>query len=143
VWPSSCPIISNGYNLRWTGKFAFLTGFFALGTLVMLLGVWGTQARIAGAVIAPGLVKVESNRQVIQHVDGGVIGAINVRNGDHVEIGQVLLRLDDTDIRSELAIIEQQIVETSSRIARLRAERDGRASQVQAAHSGTCTMRPP
>lgn len=118
------------YNPRWTGKFAFVTGFLALGTLVLLLGVWGTQARIAGAVIAPGLVKVESNRQVIQHVDGGVIGAINVRNGDHVEIGQVLLRLDDTDVRSELAIIEQQLVETNSRIARLRAERDGATTFV-------------
>lgn len=117
--------MSDRYNLRWGGRFAFLTGFIALGLLVGLLGVWGTQTRIAGAVIAPGLIKVESNRQVIQHADGGIVGAIYARNGDTVEVGQVLLRLDDTDVRSELAIIEQQLLEVTARIARLKAERDG------------------
>ncbi len=114
-------------GIRWGGRFAFLTGFIALGLLVALLGVWGTQTRIAGAVIAPGLIKVESNRQVIQHPDGGVVGAIYARNGDFVEAGQALLRLDDTDVRSELTIIEQQLLEITARIARLRAERDGAA----------------
>lgn len=117
--------MSDQYNLRWGGRFAFLTGFFALALLVGLLGVWGTQTKIAGAVIAPGLIKVESNRQVIQHVDGGIVGSIHARNGDTVKVGQVLLRLDDTDVRSELAIIEQQLLEATARIARLRAERDG------------------
>lgn len=120
--------MSDKYNLRWGGRFAFMTGFVALAMLVGLLGVWGTQTRIAGAVIAPGLIKVESNRQVIQHSDGGIVGAIHVRNGDYVDVGQVLLRLDDTDVRAELAIIEQQLVEVTARIARLRAERDGATS---------------
>jgi HlyD family type I secretion membrane fusion protein len=117
--------MSDRYNLRWGGRFAFLTGFVALGLLVGVLGIWGTQARIAGAVIAPGLIKVESNRQIIQHADGGVVGAIYARNGDYVEAGQILLRLDGTDVRSELAIIEQQLLEATARIARLRAESDG------------------
>ena len=112
------------FNLRWGGRFAFLTGLAALCLLFLLLGFWGTQARISGAVIAPGQIKVENNRQVIQHPDGGIVGAIRARNGDLVEAGQVLLVLDDTDIRSELAIIEQQFVETQARIARLKAERD-------------------
>lgn len=120
--------MSDRYNLRWGGRFAFMTGFAALALLVGLLGVWGTQTRIAGAVIAPGLIKVESNRQVIQHPDGGIVGAIHARNGDYVDVGQVLLRLDDTDVRAELAIIEQQLVEVTARIARLRAERDGATS---------------
>lgn len=117
--------MSGGYSHRWRGRFAFLTGFVALIMLIGLLGVWGTQTKIAGAVIATGLIKVENNRQVVQHADGGIVGFIYARNGDRVEAGQTLLRLDDTDIRSELAIIEQQIVEKSARIARLRAERDG------------------
>ena len=120
--------MSDRYNLRWGGRFAFMTGFVALALLVALLDVWGTQTRIAGAVIAPGLIKVESNRQVIQHPDGGIVGAIHARNGDYVDVGQVLLRLDDTDVRAELAIIEQQLVEATARIARLRAERDGATS---------------
>lgn len=120
--------MNDRYNLRWGGRFAFMTGFLALASLVGLLGVWGTQTRIAGAVIAPGLIKVESNRQVIQHSDGGIVGAIHARNGDYVDVGQVLLRLDDTDVRAELAIIEQQLVEVTARVARLRAERDGTTS---------------
>jgi len=119
--------MSDRYSLRWGGRFAFMTGFVALALLVGLLGIWGTQTRIAGAVIAPGLIKVESNRQVIQHPDGGIVGSIQARNGDYVNIGQILLRLDDTDVKAELAIIEQQMVETTARIARLRAERDSAA----------------
>lgn len=115
------------HKLRWGGRFAFLTGFIALGLLGGLLGVWGTQTRIAGAVIAPGLIKVESNRQVIQHPDGGIVGAIYARNGNYVEAGQALLRLNDTDVRAELVIVEQQLLETTARIARLKAERDDAA----------------
>ena len=110
---------------RWQGRFAFLLGFVALLLLGGLLAIWGTQARIAGAVIAPGLVKVEGNRQVVQHPDGGIVGAIYVRNGDYVEAGQVVLRFDDADVRSELSIIENQLLEVVARIGRLRAERDG------------------
>lgn len=110
---------------RWNGRFAFLTGFLSLILLVALLGVWGTQARISGAVIAPGFIKVESNRQVVQHPDGGIVGDIVVRNGDTVEAGDVLIRLDDTDVGADLTIIETQLVETVARIARLKAERDG------------------
>tara|TARA_B110000090_G_C13277447_1_gene406685 strand:- start:45 stop:728 length:684 start_codon:yes stop_codon:yes gene_type:complete len=112
------------YNLRWRGRFAFYTGFLALGLLISLLGVWGTQAKIAGAVIAPGLIKVESSRQVVQHADGGIVTTIYVRDGDYVEAGQTLLQLDDTDIRSELMVTEQQLVDTTARIARLKAERN-------------------
>ena len=111
---------------RWNGWFAFIIGLIAICILVGLLGVWGMQSRIAGAVIAPGVIKVESNRQVIQHPDGGIVSEIFVRNGDVVQAGEVLLRLDETDIRSELAIIEQQLVELIARIARLKAERDSK-----------------
>ena len=110
---------------RWTGKLAFLLGITTLFALVGLLGVWGTQASISGAVIASGLIKVENNRQVIQHPNGGIVGDILVRNGDLVAVDDILIRLDDTDVQADLTIIETQLVETLARVARLKAERDG------------------
>ncbi|MBK5932517.1 HlyD family type I secretion periplasmic adaptor subunit, partial [Rhodovulum imhoffii] len=91
-------------------------------------GVWSVQARIAGAIIAPGMVQVESNRQVVQHPQGGVVGEILARDGDTVEGGEVLLRLDTSLLKSELAIVETQLYEVMARKARLEAERDGRSA---------------
>jgi HlyD family secretion protein len=80
-------------------------------------------------VIAPAKLQVESNRQVIQHPDGGVVREILVRNGDRVEAGEVLLRLDGRRLQSELAILEGQLRGLAARRARLIAER-GDASSV-------------
>jgi HlyD family type I secretion membrane fusion protein len=100
-------------------------GFAALALLIGVLGVWSVKARIAGAVIASGMIQLENNRQVVQHPQGGVVGEILVKNGDTVVAGQVLLRLDDTNLRSELTIVEGQLFEIHARKARLEAERDG------------------
>lgn len=100
-------------------------GFVALAVLVGVLGVWSVQARIAGAVIASGMIEVESNRQVIQHPQGGVVGDILAKDGDAVKAGDVVLRLDTTMQKSELAIVEGQLAEIQVRKARLGAERDG------------------
>jgi len=70
------------------------------------------------------MIQVESNRQIVQHPQGGVVGALSVRDGDHVNAGDVVLRLDDTLLRSELAIITAQLNETRARKGRLSAERD-------------------
>ncbi len=98
-----------------------------LATLLLLggIGYWSVRTQIAGAVIANGMIVVENNRQVVQHAQGGVVGVINVRDGDHVVAGGLLLTLDDTLLNSELAIIELQLVEIQARRARLEAERDG------------------
>jgi multidrug efflux pump subunit AcrA (membrane-fusion protein) len=56
------------------------------------LGAWSVGTEIAGAVVAPGVVEVQSERQVIQHPDGGVVGEILARDGDSVTAGDVLLR---------------------------------------------------
>lgn len=109
----------------WSARIPMAAGLLALLVLVGGFGVWSVQARIAGAVVAPGRIEVESNRQVIQHPQGGVVGAINVKDGDQVKAGQVLLRLDGSRTRSELAIVEGQLRELAARRARLRAERDG------------------
>ncbi|WP_300038754.1 HlyD family type I secretion periplasmic adaptor subunit [uncultured Roseobacter sp.] len=100
-------------------------GVLALVILVGVIGAWSVQARISGAVIASGMIEVQSNRQVLQHPQGGVVGELLVRNGDAVRAGDVVLRFDDTQLRSELAVVEGQLFEVQARMARLVAERDG------------------
>lgn len=110
---------------RWPAYRPVALGLVTLMLLVGVLGVWSVSTRIAGAVIAQGMVQLESNRQVIQHPQGGVVGEIFVRDGDSVDAGDVLLRLDETFTRSELVILDGQLDELRSRQARFRAERDG------------------
>ncbi|MFV2051380.1 HlyD family type I secretion periplasmic adaptor subunit [Aliiroseovarius sp. YM-037] len=109
----------------WRGGIPLYTGFLAILVLVGGLGVWGVRANIAGAVVTSGMIEVESNRQVIQHPDGGVVGEIFVKDGDVVEAGDVLIVLDGTRLQSELTIVNGQLQEIAARQARLEAERDG------------------
>ena len=92
--------------------------------LIVGIGGWTATANLGGAVIAGGSVVVERNVKKIQHGYGGIVSEITVKNGDRVAAGDVLLRLDPTQLRAELGIIEAQIVELTSRSSRLRAERD-------------------
>ncbi|MEL7256483.1 MAG: biotin/lipoyl-binding protein, partial [Pseudomonadota bacterium] len=108
---------------RWKVGFPAMIGFLALTLLVGGLGLWSTQTKLAGAVVASGVIEVETNRQVVQHPDGGVVGQINVRDGDIVEAGALLLQFDGTFLSSELAIVEGQLFELFARKARLNAER--------------------
>jgi HlyD family secretion protein len=101
-------------------------GFGAIALLVGGIGVWSVATNISGAVVARGTVKVESERQVIQHPDGGVVGKILAYNGDRVHAGDILVRFDDTFLKSELSIVQSQLMEIAARKARLEAERDGR-----------------
>ncbi len=112
-------------GVRTSARLPVLLGSAAIVLLLGGVGAWSVGTEIAGAVVAPGRVKVESERQVVQHPDGGVVGEIIAREGDHVDAGDVLLRLDGTFQRSELAIVERQLAEIFARAARLRAERDG------------------
>ncbi|SIO59987.1 HlyD family secretion protein [Rhodovulum sp. ES.010] len=108
-----------------SARLPLVVGAVAILLLVGGLGVWSIATNIAGAVVATGTVKVESERQVVQHPDGGVVGEILAKDGDEVKAGDVLLRLDGTFLRSELAIVERQLFEIEVRKARLMAERDG------------------
>jgi HlyD family secretion protein len=93
--------------------------------LVAGFGGWAITARITGAVIAPGRIEVEQNRQVVQHIDGGVLREILVSEGDTATKGRVLVRLDPDDLTAQLAIVEGQLFEVLARRARYEAERDG------------------
>lgn len=120
--PAAAPAVPN-----WSARGPLLTGIIALLLLLGGVGIWSVRTSISGAVVASGMIQVESNRQVIQHPDGGVVSEIMVRDGDAVQPGDILLRLDGTRIASELAVVNGQIQEIAARQARLLAERDGLA----------------
>lgn len=108
----------------WSFRPFVLLGYATLALLVLGLGGWGVMARISGAVIAPGTVEVEGNRQVVQHPVGGVVTEILARDGDPVAEGEVLLRLEGDATRSEFRIVEGQFFELVARQDRLEAQRD-------------------
>jgi HlyD family secretion protein len=100
-------------------------GAIGMAILVVGLGGWAATTRFAGAVIASGQVVVDSNVKKVQHPTGGVIGELRVREGDRVKAGDVLVRLDQTVTKANLAIVAMAVDEQSARMARLEAERDG------------------
>ncbi len=105
-----------------------LVGFVLAVALIGGVGGWAVTAQLSGAVIASGQIVVEAKVQTIQHRDGGIVSAIAVKEGDEVAKGQLLIRLDDAQTRSELAIVRAQLMELEVKRARLLAERDGRAA---------------
>lgn len=109
----------------WRITLPAFVGFFALFILVGILGVWSVSAQLAGAIVSSGVIEVQTNRQIIQHPDGGVVGEIFVRDGDVVKAGDLVVRFDDTFLASELALVEGQFFELLARKLRLESERDG------------------
>lgn len=97
--------------------------------VVMLLaggiGGWGATVPISGALIAPGQVVVESNVKKVQHPTGGVVGEVRVRDGDVVKAGDIVVRLDETVVRANLAIVNKTLYGLWARQARLEAEQRG------------------
>jgi HlyD family secretion protein len=102
-----------------------IAGLASAGFVCFGIGGWATFTKISGAVIGSGQIVVESDVKKVQHPTGGVVGELLVRNGDHVEAGQVVLRLDETVTRANLAVLQTQIDELLARRARNEAERDG------------------
>ncbi len=90
--------------------------------LVGGVGGWASTTDIAGAVIAQGLLVVDSSVKKVQHPTGGVVGEVRVRDGDRVKAGDILVRLDDTQTRANLAIIAKGLDEYTARQARDEAE---------------------
>jgi len=110
----------------WSARGYIRLGLFCVILLGAGLGGWAATARLQGAVIASGQLQVESRRQVVQHPDGGVVEEILVREGDLVQAGDVLVRLDGTNLRSELAVLESKLYELMARRGRLVAEQTDR-----------------
>jgi HlyD family secretion protein len=100
------------------------------GVLIVLLlgggvGGWAATTELAGALIAQGSIVVDSNVKKVQHPTGGIVGKLFVGDGDHVKAGQILVRLDETVMRANLAIVTKGLDQLTARKARLEAERDG------------------
>ena len=98
------------------------------GLTVLLVGIgvggWATTTRIAGAVIAAGRLIVDSSVKKVQHPTGGVVAELRVREGDRVIAGEILIRLDETQVRATAAMIARDLDELAARQARLEAERE-------------------
>lgn len=102
-----------------------MLGLAAVALLVVGIGGWAAATQISGAVIAPGKLAVDSNVKKVQHPTGGVVGELLVKEGDHVKQGDVVVRLDGTQARSSLAVVNKALDELVARQARNEAERDG------------------
>jgi HlyD family type I secretion membrane fusion protein len=100
---------------------------FALAVAVAVvagIGGWAAFTEISGAVVSSGTVVVESSTKLVQHREGGIVREIRVKTGDTVKAGDLLIRLDDTVTRANLAVIIKQLTELTAQELRLEAERD-------------------
>lgn len=108
----------------WSVRGPLIAGFVGVAVLAGGFGGWSVLAQLSGAVVAPGRIEVDQNRQVVQHPDGGVVAEILVQDGDVVQAGDLLVRLDPEALQSEYSVVEGQLFEVLSRRARFEAERD-------------------
>ncbi|MBE9606821.1 HlyD family type I secretion periplasmic adaptor subunit [Acetobacteraceae bacterium H6797] len=99
-----------------------LLGIAAMAIFIGGFGAWSAYAPLAEAAIAQGVIKVEGNRRTIQHLEGGIVREILVRDGDQVQAGQVLMRLDDIQASSALEATRGQRWAYLAQDARLAAE---------------------
>jgi HlyD family secretion protein len=106
-------------------RFYQILGLVGLLVVFGSIGAWAAMSSIRSAVVASGTVVVEGHSKRIQNRDGGIVAEIRVEDGDYVEAGDLLIRLDETETRAQLAIIESVLDEFEARRARLAAERDG------------------
>jgi len=98
--------------------------------LVVGIGGWAALAHLSGAVIAPGTVVVDTNLKKVQHPTGGIVGELLVKDGVFVRNGDIIIRLDETVTRANLAVIVKSLDELEGRRARLEAERDERQAVI-------------
>ena len=108
----------------WAYERELRTGLRILLIAGVLGGGWFALVPLAGAVVVPGNLVVQSNVKTIQHPTGGVVAEIKVHDGMHVGAGDLLVRLDATQTQANLQMVNKQLDELRSRIARLIAERD-------------------
>lgn len=99
-------------------------GFILLGVMAAVLLGWGLLAQIAGAVVAPGKVTLESSLKRVQHKEGGIVSELYVKEGDRVKAGALLARIDSTAPQANLMVVTNQLEELTARRLRLIAERD-------------------
>jgi HlyD family type I secretion membrane fusion protein len=103
-----------------------LVGALAVLALFGGLGAWAVTAPISGAAVAPGVLIASGQNKVVQHLEGGIVREIFVREGDRVNAGEPLLRLDDTEAGTSLTRLAERQIVLRGLEARLAAEQDGK-----------------
>src|SRR5437764_5398427 len=101
-----------------------------VGVAILLVGGvggWAATSELAGAVIAAGQIIVDTNVKKVQHPAIGIVKELHIRTGDRVKAGDLLIRLDDTQIRANLEMVRHSLDELTARRARDEAELDGAA----------------
>jgi epimerase transport system membrane fusion protein len=123
--PESAPILllTDDKPIRYIGLVVLLS---TLG----IFGLWAFIAPIDGAALAPGFVTVKSHKKTVQHLDGGIVSQLLVKDGDIVKAGDLLLTLDGTENKAQLEITRGQYLTLLAQVARLEAERDGKPKVV-------------
>jgi HlyD family type I secretion membrane fusion protein len=114
-------------RLKTSARGPVLTGIGVIGLFFGGFGAWAALSPLSSAAIAPGVVAVESNRKTVQHLEGGIIEQILVDEGEQVQAGQVLLRLDRTRSQATYDVLLGQYRAVLALENRLTAERDGLA----------------
>ena len=119
--------------------------FISVIVIVLLvggIGGWASTSEFAGAVIAQGTLVVDTNSKKVQHPTGGVVAELNVRDGDQVKLGDIVIKLDDTQTRANLAIVAKGLDELMARRAREEAELEGvRSSSFRPSSCSERTIR--
>lgn len=122
--PSDIKEASTGYR-RYS-----LIGVVAVLLVFGGFGSWAALAPLSSAAIGPGVISVERYRKTVQHLEGGIVREIKVRDGELVARDQVLLTLDDTQPKAQLEVLRGQLFASLAREARLIAQRDNLARVV-------------
>lgn len=99
-------------------------GYSAIVLAFVVGGGWSAFARVDSAVIAPGVISIESNRKTVQHYEGGIVRNILIQEGSFVQKDQILFELDQTEPRANVAMVSAQLDSALAFEARLIAERD-------------------
>ncbi len=102
-----------------------IAGLVVVAVLTIGVGGWAGTTDISSALIAPGSIVVDTNVKKVQHPTGGIVGEVRVRDGDRVKADDIVVRLDETVTRANLAVVTKGLNELAARKARLEAERDG------------------
>src|SRR5258705_12944162 len=99
-----------------------LAGWLIIAVFFGGIGSWAATAPLNGAVVGNAVVKVEGNRKSVQHLDGGIVKEMRIKEGDKVNAGDVLIILDETQARAEYDVLSQQYMVLRATEARLLAE---------------------
>ena len=99
-----------------------LAGWLIIAAFFGGMGTWASLAPLNGAVVGNGVIKVDGNRKSIQHLDGGIVKELHVKEGDRVKAGDVVIVLDDSQAKAEYRVLSEQYVVLRATQVRLLAE---------------------